>query len=359
MSENKKVITSVNVTSTDIKCPGCGTSIGVVFDPATGTLTCPFCGLSTYLPTPQNGAVAEELDFNTAMQRASVDWGHYKKLIVCSNCGGQTVYDAEQVTGACPFCGSTSVAPAAENNQIMVPNAVIPFAFSKEQAQDYFNDFLKKKKLVNKKVFKCKLEKVVGIYLPFWTFDAYTASTYYAYRYNGVYANSDHVTGNWYQYVDDVVIFASDRLRHPFISNVQNFDFDKAVPYSPEYLAGVPAERYTLGLNEGWERCKNLITAKLKRDVHRTNRNLRVEQVATNYYNVKFRCLLAPVYLATYKFGKKTLPVAINGQTGQTFCDVPTIIGRIVLLVFLGMLLAALIELLGMWFLGINILPRL
>ena len=24
MSENKKVITSVNVTSTDIKCPGCG-----------------------------------------------------------------------------------------------------------------------------------------------------------------------------------------------------------------------------------------------------------------------------------------------------------------------------------------------
>ena len=96
MSENKRLIGSVNVTSTEIKCPGCGASIGIRFNPSSTTLTCPFCGLSSYLPTPQNGAVAEELDFNAAMQRASVDWGHYKKLIICSNCGGQTVPNRSQ-----------------------------------------------------------------------------------------------------------------------------------------------------------------------------------------------------------------------------------------------------------------------
>ncbi len=344
MAENKSVISSINVTSTDIKCPGCGASIGVSFDPATATLSCPFCGLSSQLPTPQSGAVAEELDFNAAMQRASVDWGKYKKLIVCSNCGGQTVYDSEQVTGACPFCGSTSVAPAAETDQIMVPNAIIPFSFSKEQAQDHFIDFLKKKRLVNKKVFNCKLEKVVGIYLPFWTFDAYTASSYYAFRNNGMYASSDHINGNWYQYIDDITVFASDRLRHPFIPRIQEYDFSKAVPYSSEYLAGIPAERYTLGLNEGWERAKKMITTKLKKEVHRFNRDLRVEEISTNYYNVKFRCLLAPVYLAKYTFGKKTFPVAINGQTGKTYCDAPTLIRRIILLGILGLFLAAAIE---------------
>ena len=92
------------------------------------------------LPQPGKVPVVQEFDFNTALQRASVDWGRYKKLIVCSNCGGQTVYDSEQVTGACPFCGSTSVAPAAENDQIMVPNAVIPFAIGKEQVQDLFTE---------------------------------------------------------------------------------------------------------------------------------------------------------------------------------------------------------------------------
>lgn len=349
MSENKRLIGSVNVTSTEIKCPGCGASIGIRFNPSSTTLTCPFCGLSSYLPTPQNGTVAEELDFNAAMQRASVDWGHYKKLIICSNCGGQTVYDTEQVTGACPFCGSTSVAPAAETEQIMVPNAVIPFSFTPEQTQEYFISFLKRKRMLNKKALKCKLEKVVGIYLPFWTFDAYTASSYYAYKDNGFYAPADHVSDVWYQYIDDVVVFASDRLRHPFISKVQNYDFEKAVPYSPKYLAGIPAERYTLGLNDGWERAKKLITEKLKKDVHRYNRHLRVEKIATNYYGVKFRCLMAPMYLATYRFGKKTLQVAINGQTGETFCEAPTKIGRIILLGLLGLLLACALEVVILW----------
>ena len=346
VSENRKVISSINVTSTNIKCPGCGTSIGVNFDPNSTALACPFCGLAISLPTPKSGAVAEELDFNTALQRASMDWGRYKKLIICSNCGGQTVYDSEQVTGACPFCGSTSVAPAAETDQVMVPNAVIPFAFSKEQTQDLFISFVKRKRLLNKKTLNCRLENVVGIYLPFWTYDTYTASTYNALRNNGIYQHSDHVTGNWYQYIDDVIIFASDRLRHPFISKVQNYEFDKAVPYSPEYLAGIPAERYTLGLNEGWERAKPLIERKLKKDIHRYNRNLWVQDVTTSYYNVKFRCLLAPVYLARYRFGKKTFPVAINGQTGQTYCDVPTKIKRIIVLGTIGVFLAAAIEML-------------
>ena len=99
VSENRKVISSINVTSTNIKCPGCGTSIGVNFDPNSTALACPFCGLAISLPTPKSGAGAEELDFNTALQRSSVNWGHVKKLIVCANCGGQTLYDAEQITG--------------------------------------------------------------------------------------------------------------------------------------------------------------------------------------------------------------------------------------------------------------------
>ena len=348
MSDIRKIIGSINVTSTDIKCPGCGTSIGVSFDPNTASMTCPFCGLLVKLPTPQTGSVAEELDFNTAIQRASVDWGRYKKLIVCSNCGGQTVYDSEQVTGACPFCGSTSVAPAAENSQIMAPNAVIPFSLSNEQTQECFLNFVKRKKLVKKGVLDCKLEKIVGIYLPYWTFDALTASVY-----SGHYPNTtDHVTAYWYHNFDDVLILASDRLRHPFISKVQEYEFDKAVPYKPEYLAGIPAERYTLGLNEGWDRSKKLMAKQLKRDIIRSTDDLLIDNISTNYYNVKFRCLLAPMYLATYSFGDKTFPVAINGQTGKAYCDVPTKIKTIIALGILGLFLGAAVEVGIIWLLA-------
>jgi hypothetical protein len=294
--------------------------------------------VSALLPTPETGAVAEELDFNSAMQRASVDWGRYKKLVVCSNCGGETIYDAEKITGSCPFCGSTHVT-TAETSQIMAPNAVIPFAFGKEKLQDLFIAELKKRAMLNKKALNCKLENVTGIYLPFWTFDTYTASSYTAVIPKG-HGRADYEKRNWYQFIDDIVVFASVKIRHPFIKNVQEFDFTKAVPYSPEYLAGIPAERYTRGLNDGWNRAQLYISDKLKTTINRSDRRSYARDIATNYYNVKFRYVLAPIYLATYTCGKKTIPVAINGQTGETYCEVPSMLAKLIVIPMLFLWLA-------------------
>ena len=228
--------------------------------------------------------------------------------------------------------------PAAEIDQIMVPNAVIPFSVSKEQTQELFINFAKKKRLVNKNVFDCKLEQVVGFYVPYWTFDTYTASFYYAYRDLGT-AGYDHINGNWYQYIDDVAIFASERLCHPFIKRIQKFDFKKAVPYSPEYLAGIPAERYTLGLDYCWERSKEQITRKLKKDIHLADRRQDVDWIKTNYYNVKFRCLLAPMYFGSFKYRKTTYHIAINGQTGKTLFTVPRYFGQMIIVAAIASIL--------------------
>ncbi len=334
MSENKTIIGAVNVTSSEIKCPGCGGTIGVKYDPESLNLTCPFCGLLSRLPQPGTVPVVQEVDFNSALQRASVNWGHIKKLIVCSNCGGQTLYDAEQVTGACPFCGSTSVTPAAENTQIMAPQSVIPFSISKEMAQQCFTNFLSNKVLVRSGVVGSKLENITGMYLPFWTFDSLTVSSYQATHTTPI--GETKYAGVWNNYFDDLTVNASDRIRHPFIAKVQNFDFTKAVPYSPEYLAGIPAERYTVGLNEGWERTKKTMTEKIRRAVFRRyGINFHLDSLISNYYNVKFRYLLAPIYFATYRYKKNKFIVVINGQTGKTYCDAPTYIPMLVTLVII------------------------
>ena len=331
MAEIKPFIGAVNVTSSEVKCPGCGGTIGVKYDPDSLNLTCPFCGLVSQLPKPGTVPVVQEFDFNTALQRASVNWGHVKKLIVCTNCGGQTLYDAETITGACPFCGSTSVAPAAENTQIMAPQSVIPFAVSREKAQQLFTDRMNRRHCLRKGVAGSKLENLRGIYLPYWTFDALTV-TYYTAFYFVSKNKKQYFDGTWTQFFDDLIVKASDKYRHPFLGKIQNFDFAGAVPYSPEYLAGIPAERYTVGLNEAWERAKEMMPEKLKRGIRKKiGFGNYVDELSSAYYNVKFRYLLVPVYFATYRYKKNRFHVVINGQTGQTFFDAPTYIPFIVM----------------------------
>ena len=333
LSEKPMVIGAVNVSSTEVKCPGCGASIGLKYDPETLNMTCPFCGLVSQLPNPGAAPAVQELDFNSALQRASVNWGNIKKLIVCANCGGQTVFDAEQVTGACPFCGSTSVTPAAENSQIMAPQAVIPFGIAKEQTQLCFENFINSSHVASRKVYGCKLENVVGIYLPFWTYDALTVSNYFAHTMETRYAPSQNIRGVLNKFYDDLVIYGSDKIRHPHIKRVQEFDFQRMVPYTAKYLAGIPAERYTVGLNDGWERAKEQIREKTKRILNRKFfMKATIDAINYSFYNVKFRYVLAPIYLATYKCGRKTFPVAINGQMGKTYCKYPTFLGKLVVI---------------------------
>ena len=335
------VIGAVNVSSTEVKCPGCGASIGIKYDPEALNLTCPFCGLVSQLPQPGSVPVIEELDFNSALQRASVNWGNIKKMIVCANCGGQTIFDAEQVTGACPFCGSTSVTPAAENSQIMAPQAVIPFAVTKEMTQLCFDSFLNSKRLASKKVYGCKLENIMGIYLPFWTYDTLAVSYYFAHTAETKYSPRQDFRGVLNQFYDDLVIYGSDKIRNQNIKRVQKFDFLRMVPYSPKYLAGIPAERYTVGLNDGWERAKEQIRKKTRRTLQRKFfMKAAIDAINTNYYNVKFRYVLAPIYLATYTCGKKTIPVAINGQTGETYCEVPSMLAKLIVIPMLFLWLA-------------------
>ena len=349
MAENIKIINEVTMSDTDVKCPGCGAT--VKYDPATLKMVCPFCGTARELPEPETGAVIEELDFNTAIQRASVNWGTVRKLIVCANCGGQALYDASQVSGCCPFCGSTSVMPAAENEQIMAPGAIIPFTIDSEKARVCFVDHLKKKRHVPSAVFSVKLDNLIGLYLPFWTFDTDTVSAYIAkigYRHTDsdgdTYYTYKKFKGVNNQFIDDMVVFATDKVKHPYISKVQNFYFDRLVPYSPKYLAGFAAERYTVGLNDGWERAKVLIDKKLKNDIGQYEKTknsgdtVKEVKLSTNYYNVTFKYLLAPMYLATYTYGGKTYQVAINGQTGETYCDAPSYLWKMILFIFLGIL---------------------
>ena len=168
------------LSETDKKCPNCGGTMD--FDPESGMLHCPFCDYQEVIPKPDDAPeTAQELSFADAENKeTNCNWGAQKKAVICKSCGAETIYDALDVSSECPYCGSNQVMEAHDKNTI-APGGVVPFQITNETAGKNF------KKWIGNKFFCPKLAKdsakpeaFKGIYLPYWTFDTDTVSSYVA-----------------------------------------------------------------------------------------------------------------------------------------------------------------------------------
>lgn len=343
---------------TDKKCPNCGAT--VIFDPATGGMHCEYCGYTCELPKADTENEICEMDFEAAMHTESFNWGEQKKEVQCKQCGAVTVYDALETAAVCPFCGSTSVMPAANENTI-APGAVCPFAISKEQAGDRFTKWLKGKLFAPRKAKRsARPESFTGVYLPYWTYDAQTTSNFTARAgYDRIVKDKDgnrktvtdwrHVSGIYQEFFDDVTVMASKRQADSGVRACEPFDFSKLVPYSPQVVAGFIAERYSIGLKEGWESAQKTIQSRLHSDIssyvrRHWNAN-RADSVrfSTLYSNITYKYLLVPTWISSFKYKDKVYQFAVNGQTGKVGGKAPVSVWRVLIAIALGIALIALL----------------
>lgn len=334
--QNIEQASTVDVT--DKKCPNCGAT--VTYNPETLTMACDFCGYTRELPKPDMGATVQEIDFASATIRSSKNWGSKMKSINCKNCGGETIYDDAETAACCPFCGSTNVMPVDNDEDVMAPGGVVPFEISQDKAAALFQTWIKKKWFVPNAAKKsCAAKNFNGLYLPYWTYDTLTTSPYSArigFEYKVKRGDGYETKVNWrncsgiYQeFIDDQVVYASTKTTDPNIKKVSDFNFSKLRAYDPQFVAGFGAERYTLGLDDGWEEAKKLIMNRLRSgirsDIQKRYRPDRIENInfSTAYDKVTFKYVLAPIWLANYKFNGKVFNLAVNGQTGKISGEAP------------------------------------
>ena len=333
---------------TDKKCPNCGAT--VVFDPSSGKMHCDYCGYTCELPSAEAENEICEMDFEAAIHTESFNWGEQKKEVQCKQCGAVTVYDALETAAVCPFCGSTSVMPAATENTI-APGAVCPFTVTKDLAGERFTRWLKRKWFAPRKAKKsASPEAFQGVYLPYWTYDAQTTSNFtgragYDKRVKDRDGNVRtettwrHVNGVYQEFFDDVTVMASKRQEGSGVSDCEPFDFSKLVPYSPQVLAGFVAERYSIGLQEGWNTAQRTIQSHLRSDIQsyiRRHWNAdRADSVhfSTLYSNITYKYLLVPVWISSFKYKDKVYQFAVNGQTGKVGGKSPVSALRVILFI--------------------------
>ena len=330
---------------TDKKCPQCGAT--VTFNPERGMMHCDYCGYTREVPMGNAATEIRELDFDSAVHTQSFNWGEQKKQVQCKQCGAVTIYDALETAAICPFCGSTSVMPAATNDTI-APGAVCLFEITKQQASANFNKWLKRKIFAPRKAKQsASPDAFNGVYLPYWTFDSMTYSEFTA---RAGYDETErdrngntqttttwkNVSGEYEEFFDDVTVVASKRNEDSGVKDCEPFDFSKLVPYTPQALAGFVAERYSIGLDEGWKTAQQTIQSRLKNNIAKfikkrwnADRTDRLK-FSTVYDNITYKYLLVPTWISSFKYKDKSYQFVVNGQTGKVGGKYPFSIFRII-----------------------------
>ena len=348
---------------TDRKCPNCGATL--MYDPIAGDLSCQFCGYHEEIKRTVNEAgeakTAEEIDLFSETNTEGYDWGVKSKVVICKSCGAESIYDELQIADVCPYCGSNQVMQASEDVKTLAPGGVVPFKLDAKQAGSLFSQWIKAKFFCPKKAKESACpEAFKGVYMPYWTYDAVTQSRYTArYGIDREVKDKDGKTEtktDWYQTsgsyrvdFDDVLVLGSKRYESSLLSRIEPFDTKANAAYQPQFLEGYTAERYSIGLKDGWktatEKMADAIESGIRDEVRERFHADHVDSVKadTKYSRTTYKYLLLPVWMSAFSYKNKVYRFLVNGQSGKVGGKTPVSALRVLLTI--GAILAVIVGL--------------
>ena len=339
-------IGGANKDTAFIKCENCGGNM--VFDPQIQALRCEHCGSVDDFKKDKH---VEEHDIEKGFDEAQ-SWSGEATLCRCENCGAEVIMQSGEVAAKCPFCGTPHIVKTDEMPGIK-PQALYPFLLSKEQASEAAKKWARKCIFAPRKFKKTlKRENMHGIYEPCFTFDSNTTSVYSGRvgyrrtrtvgsgknRRTETYIEYKNVSGTLNKFFDDVLISNNENFDQKKLNSLAPFKTKAACVYEHKYLSGFVADGYTKDLKDGWNDAKRVMDADIRESIKRSYNADVVDylNVSTTHNDVTYKYMLLPVYLTTYKYGKKRYGVMVNASTGKVRGKTPVSPLRVIIAVLLG-----------------------
>ncbi len=342
-------------------CPACGAQ--AEWNPSKQLLVCPFCGASAPFTIDEASGAPVENDLAKALRDlpdAARGWLAAKRTVQCQSCKAVSVFDPERVGQNCGFCGSPSLIDYAEIKAPIRPQSLLPFKISESHVREqirrwYASKWLAPGKLKNRAL----VDRVRGVYIPYWTFDAQAvcpweadAGHYYytteSYRDNQGRTQTRQVrhvrwepaSGLVRHFFDDEPVPGTHGVSHTLLREVEPFRTTELVPYDTAFLSGFIVEHYQIVLLDAAQASQNAMVQKLEEmcageipgDTHR---NL---QIHPTFSAQTFKHILVPVWLLSYLYSRTTYQVVVNGYDGRMAGNYPKSPWKIALLVLLAII---------------------
>lgn len=331
------------------KCPSCGAYM--VYDAAEKCLVCDYCQTTKSIDSFSEEELAEimqpdEAD-NSVWDETTVEaetgntvmFRHY----ICKNCGAEIMTDENTAATMCGFCGNPTLIEERLSGETR-PAQIIPFGFNRDEAIEKFKKWTKKGALTPK-VFRsnASLEKVTGLYVPYWVYDfdvdaqiaahatKVRSETRGSYRYT--YTDHFQVERQVQVAYEKIPADASKKMPDDVMDRLEPFDYSKMVQFEMPYLSGFQADKYDYTGKEIIERASRragvyaeeaaVSTIHGYSSTNVTYRNIRPR-------NTKMSYVMFPTWIVNYNYKGESFLVTMNGQTGKIVGTLPVSKGRAV-----------------------------
>ena len=157
-------------------CFNCGAEL--TFNPKTQRWDCAYCGESFSLEDFEKRQAAkpdagktDEAHETWAQTEATDDSSGDMVAYHCAHCGAEIVTSRETVATTCVYCQRPVVLEARMAGAFR-PQYVLPFAKTREDAVAAFREYVKKKPLLPREFTgEQAMQKITGVYVPFWLFN--------------------------------------------------------------------------------------------------------------------------------------------------------------------------------------------
>lgn len=321
------------------KCPNCGAT--VTFDAGTQKVVCEYCGCS-YDPAefiPSGGDVRPDADSIELPMNGGEEWSEDDDVreYCCNSCGGEIYTESTTSATICPFCGSTVILRGRLTGSLM-PDKVIPFKLSKEQALNEMHSFIGKKRFVQKGfVNLSELEESKGVYVPYWIYDLeldvdleYTAMKQ---RTLIPGKNGDVVEQRFFRIrkkgsisFDRVPADGSSKMPDDLMESLEPFDSEEAVDFRTAYLSGYVADKYDIAQEDVAPRIRERVCEEVDDRFRGTITGY--DEITMNGSSIDAKrsgvdYVLYPVWFFNLRWNEEKFTFAVNGQTGKVAGDLP------------------------------------
>lgn len=302
------------------KCSSCGGNL--VFSPNECALVCEKCsGLTAIVKssTIKKHNIEDQMISNSSK----------KTVTNCTSCGASINLVGLEVTGVCPYCGSSLNIGFSS-----IPDGVLPFKITRDEAIELYKKNVKKRAFLPNAFKKNpNYENLEGFYIPSFSFDCDTSSSYngrleqqHTDSKGNTHTTTFNISGNKDISFRNTFIESSSKLNQLELEEILPFDTTTGIyEFNDDYLLGYSVENFDNSLENCKVLHKNIIKAKIERTILSGYSYSRVNylNVQTVYSNVTYSYVLVPVYSLKIKYKDKEYSTFINGQNGNLGKNLP------------------------------------